>query len=102
MLIAKNIFSATKNIHQKKPTSWKITLQVNKSKTKFDALLFKFFETLETNAQASSEISLLLKLQLFVFTFEEVCIKRLARLPAVTNVLEYSFGKPTKQIKWMA
>ena len=56
MLIDKNIFSATKIIYHKKPTSQKITLQVNKSKTKFDALLFKFLETLQTNAQASSEI----------------------------------------------
>ena len=51
----KNIFSATKKIHHKKPTSQKITLQVNKFKTKFDALLSKFVETLKTNAQGSSK-----------------------------------------------
>ena len=51
----KNIFSATKKIHHKKPTSQKITLQVNKFKTKFDALLSKFVETLKTKAQGSSE-----------------------------------------------
>ena len=45
MLIDKHVFSATKNIQHKKPTSEKITLQVNKSKTKFDALLFEFLET---------------------------------------------------------
>ena len=55
MLIDKNIFSVPKNIHHKKSTSWKITLQVNKSKTKFDTLIFKFLETLKTNVQASSE-----------------------------------------------
>ena len=51
----KNIFSATKKIHHKKPTSQKITLQVNKFKIKFDALLSKFVETLKTKAQGSSE-----------------------------------------------
>ena len=56
MLIDKIIFSATKNIHHKKPTSKKTTLQVNKPKTKFDALLFKFLETLKANTQASNEI----------------------------------------------
>ena len=56
MLIDKNIFSATKNIHHKKTASLKITLQVNEFKTKFDALLVKFFETLKTNAQESNEI----------------------------------------------
>ena len=56
MLIHKTFFSVTKIIHHKKPASQKITLEVNKSKTKFDALLFNFLETLKINAQASSEI----------------------------------------------
>ena len=53
MLIDENIFSATKKIHHKKPTSQKITLQVNKSITKFDGLCFKLLETWKTNAQAT-------------------------------------------------
>ena len=52
MLIVRNIFFATKNTHHKKPTSQKLTLQVNKSKTKFNALLFKFLETKQTPKQA--------------------------------------------------
>ena len=53
MLIDKSIFSATKTIHHKKPTSQKITFQVNKPKIKFDALHFKFLETLKINVQAT-------------------------------------------------
>ena len=42
----------------------------------------------------------MLKLQHFVFAVGVVCITNLVRLPAVTTyILEYSFGKRTKQIK---
>ena len=44
------IFPLPLKTHHKNPASPKITLQVNKYKTKFDALLFKFLETLKTNA----------------------------------------------------
>ena len=41
-------------------------------------------------------------LQLFISAAEEVCIKSLVRPLRGTNVLEYSFGKQSKQIKCTA
>ena len=93
MLIDKNILSATKKMHHKETTSWKITLHVNKSKTIFGALLFKFLWTHTPKKQWNS---LLLKLQLSVFAVAEVCIKNLARSLAVTTCTRIFFKKVNK------
>ena len=93
MLIDKNIFSATKKMHHKETTSWKITLHINKSKTIFGALLFKFLWTHTPKKQWNS---LLLKLQLSVFAVGEVCIKNLARSLAVTTCTRIFFKKVNK------
>ena len=54
MLIDKNIFFSTKNIHHKKPILQKKTLQVNKSKTKFDVSFLKFLKFLKFLAEAAA------------------------------------------------
>ena len=80
-------------MHHKETTSWKITLHINKSKTIFGALLFKFLWTHTPKKQWNS---LLLKLQLSVFAVAEVCIKNLARSLAVTTCTRIFFKKVNK------
>ena len=54
----------------------------------------------QTNKQTVKFI--IADLQLFISAAEEVSIKSLVRPLTSTNVLEYSFGKQSKQIKCTA